>query len=98
MADSNKKRYPKLYREEFELARTTLSQRAGALEWSRADYEAFTYVEPGVRLVFYPHRTSAGNYHIRIRDGNSKDAALADRLMRELDKAAGYNRTFSRKT
>lgn len=97
MADSNKKQYPKLYREEFELARTTLATRKGTLEWSSADYEAFIYMEPGVRLVFYPHRTSAGNYHIRIRSSNSKDAALADRLMRELDQAAGYCCTFSRK-
>ena len=95
--DSNKKHYRKLYQEEFDLAAKTLSGRNGALTWSTADYVAFVWWEPTVCLVFYPHKTSAGNYHIRVRDQSSYDKVLALKLMVLLDKAGGYNRTFTSK-
>lgn len=95
--DINKPRYRKLYREEFDLAAKALAGRNGALDWSTADYVAFVWTEPAVCLVFYPHKTSAGNHHIRVRDQGSRDKALARELMRRLDEAAGYNRTFTQK-
>lgn len=96
--DENKKRYKKMFRDEFELALSVLSGRNGRLEWSEADYIAFTWKEPAICIVFYPHKTSAGNYHIRVRDQGSRDKALVLRVMDELEKAAGYNCTFTRKT
>lgn len=93
--DLNKRRYRKLYRPEFEVAREVLSGRKGTLEWSPHDYEAFTWVENDVRLVFYPHRTSAWNYHLRVRDGGSKSKVMADLIMRLLDDSVS-GCTFSR--
>ncbi|NIX57647.1 MAG: hypothetical protein GWN14_17420 [candidate division Zixibacteria bacterium] len=81
----------------FSLAREILSNRTGVLEESPHDYQCFTYTEPGVKLVFYPHRTSAWNYHIRVRDQGSKDKQKATRLMDKLDEESGNNCTFSRK-
>ena len=34
-----------------------------------ANYELFHAVVDGVRMIFYPHKTSAGNYHVRVRNG-----------------------------
>ena len=45
----------------------------------------------GVRLVVYPHRTSAWNYHLRIRDEGSKNPSLALDLSDKFDAAAGVN-------
>ena len=67
------------------------------LYWSRYNFEAFRYYDTSVLLIFYRHRTSARNYHVRVRDGGSKDRERADQLMAELDKAAGFNCTFTRK-
>lgn len=84
------------FAKDFEIALKTVPCAAG-LFWSKHDYEAFRYCEQNVTLIFYPHRTTARNYHLRVRDGGSKDQARAIRLMDELDKAAGYNCTFRRK-
>lgn len=94
--DLNKPRYRKLYRREFDIAQKALAARKGTLEWSPHDYEAFVWVEDGARIVFYPHRTSAGNYHLRVRDGGSKDKALADHVMKLLDDAVPHDCTFTR--
>lgn len=67
------------------------------LEWSKHEYQAFVFKSENVSLVFYPHKTSAGHYHIRVRDQGSKNKAEAKRLMWELDEAAGFNCTFSKK-
>jgi hypothetical protein len=54
---------------EFEKAKTRLAPLGGVVRPGVHDYEAFIYEGPGVRLIFYPHRTSANNYHIRVRTG-----------------------------
>lgn len=95
MKDPLKSRYRKMYQGEFEIAQKGLSGRIGTLEWSPHEYEAFIWSEDGARVVFYPHRTSAGNYHLRVRDAGSKDKALADRIMQLLDDAVS-GCTFSR--
>jgi hypothetical protein len=58
-----------MFRREFEAARDRLASLGGSVEPGVNDYEAFTYSAPGVRLIFYPHKTSAGNHHIRVRAG-----------------------------
>lgn len=55
------------FRREFETAKARLATLGGDVLPGEHDYEAFTYSAPGIRLIFYPHRTSAGNYHIRVR-------------------------------
>jgi hypothetical protein len=65
------------------------------LQLTDADYQVAKLVGRGVRLVLYPHKTSAGHHHLRVRDENSSDKALAQKLMALLDYAAGFNCTFS---
>lgn len=55
------------FQREFETAKVRLAPLGGDVLPGEHDYEAFTYSAPGIRLIFYPHRTSAGNYHIRVR-------------------------------
>ena len=82
---------------EFSLAKETLWGEPGRLEIATDQYVAFRYIEPNLRLVFYPHKTSAGNYHLRIRYEGCKDNLRADLLAKRLDDAAGFNCTFQRK-
>lgn len=74
-----------------------LKNEGGVLEDSPHDYQCFTYREDRVCLVFYPHRTSAWNYHTRVRDQGSKDKARADALMKKLDDGDRLWRSFPRK-
>lgn len=97
MADHRHSQYKRLYKHEFEFARAHLAADGGTVEWSPHDFEAFTYKAPGVSLVFYPHKTTANNRHIRVRDNGSKDKTRAAELMTSLWAAHGYECTFSRK-
>ena len=63
----------KLFKAEFETAKKRLAPLGGTVSPGIHDYEAFIYEGDGVRLIFYPHRTSASNYHIRIRTGGKCD-------------------------
>jgi hypothetical protein len=79
-----------------------------AVERSSADYEIAKVKGDGVSLVIYPHRTTAGNHHARVRDNGSKNKLQADRVMVALDTGAGlpekeadrirFSCTFSAKT
>ena len=95
MSDPNAGKYHRLFKDEFKQAEEILAGRGGKVEWSTNDYQAFTYREPGVCLVFYPHKTSAGNYHVRVRNQGSKEAPLAKRLMRELYVQSGHSCSFT---
>lgn len=61
---------------------------------SKADYQVAKIKTDGVCIVIYPHKTSAYNYHLRLRNEGSKDIDKAYRIMSELDAAAGFNSTF----
>jgi len=52
---------------DMRLAMESLKDEGGEFISRDADYEIAWYVEDGLRVIFYPHRTSASNYHIRIR-------------------------------
>jgi hypothetical protein len=94
--DRNKKHYQKWYKDEFRQAEEFFADKGGVVEWSTHDYQAFTYKqEDKISLVFYPHKTTAGNHHIRVRDQGSKDKSLAKTLMHDLSKTTGTC-TFSR--
>jgi hypothetical protein len=82
MRAPEQKEYKKLYFPEFERAQNfLLPLYGGIISWSNADYEAFQYTNDGIRLIFYPHKTSAGNYHIRVRDGGSKNKVRAQAII-----------------
>lgn len=87
----------KAIQEAFDLAHDILDDEVGELSESPHDYQCFTFVGPGISLVFYPHRTSAGNYHIRVRDQRSGNVEKAIYLMKLLNEKAGSNCTFSHK-
>lgn len=78
------------------------------VERSDADYEIAKVKGPGVALVIYQHRTTARNYHARVRNNGSKDAVRAADVMAALESGRGlpaeeaqrvcYSCTFSSKT
>ena len=68
------------------------------VERSEHAYEVWRINGEGVSLIVYPHRTSAGHYHLRIRNNGSQDKGRARALLESLDNAAGYNCTFHCKT
>jgi hypothetical protein len=76
MADPMRGKYTQksAFKREFETARARLAPLGGTVDHGEHDYEAFTYTAPGVRLIFYPHKTSAGNQHIRVRAGGKCEA------------------------
>lgn len=95
--DKNKGKYQNIYGKEFALAKFALKNDDGRLEWANADYQAFTYKSDEVTLIFYPHKTTANNYHIRVRSQNSRSAEKANDLMAMLDKSQSWNCTFTYK-
>lgn len=100
MKDPNRGKYKKLYSDDFKRAEDyLLPLYNGALTWSNADYQAFQYQTEGVKIIFYPHKTSSGNYHIRVRDGGSKDKIRAQAIMdvMQFDNVSNHTCTFSQK-
>jgi hypothetical protein len=77
------KRY---FKAEFEDAGRRLAHLGGKLEPGVHDYQAFTFTMPGLRLVFYPHKTSASNYHIRVRAEGKADQELLAQAIQALKK------------
>jgi hypothetical protein len=77
------KRY---FKAEFEDAGRRLAHLGGKLEPGVHDYQAFTFTMPGLRLVFYPHKTSASNYHIRVRTEGKADQELLEKAIQALRK------------
>lgn len=51
----------------------------------------------GICLVIYLHKTSADNYHYRVRDENSKRPSLALEIATKMDTETGLNCTFQMK-
>lgn len=64
------------FKTEYEDAGRRLAHLGGKLEPGVHDYQAFTFTMPGLRLVFYPHKTSASNKHIRVRAEGKPDSEL----------------------
>ena len=90
--------YKTAFKEEFKRAKDFLFPRyMGELTWSYADYQAFIYKTDGVRLIFYPHTTSARNQHIRVRDGGSKNKIRAQAIMDVIQFDLATDCTFTQK-
>ena len=70
----------------FADAQTLVEPLGCRCEWAKpaAIWEAFHVIGTGVRLVVYPHRTTAGNRHLRVRNSSSADAAKAREVMRAM--------------
>lgn len=98
MRDPAAGKYQNWYTPEFKMATKILRPYNGNLEWSTNDYIAFTFASDDLKLIFYPHKTSAGNRHIRVRDGGCRSAEDFARAAASLDKGSGFNCTFSVRT
>src|SRR5579872_112764 len=77
------------YKQEFDWATTICAPLGCTVERSAAMFELAKVKGEGVSLVLYPHRTSAGHYHIRVRNNGSKNAAAAECVMAALDSGQG---------
>lgn len=75
--------------DEFGWATEICSLLGCTVERSQARYEIAKVKGEGVSLVIYPHKTTAGNHHARVRDNGSKSPEIASRVMIALDKGEG---------
>lgn len=73
-ADASKDR--KAWKSVHAAALKRLAAFGGALAWSDVQHEVMRWVHADLVLIFYPHRTSAGNYHVRVRAGRCNDRKL----------------------
>lgn len=60
-------------------------------------YQLAKITGTGFCIIAYPHKTSAGNYHIRLRDQGSKDKQAYKDAVGDLYAQAGNNCTFQPK-
>jgi len=75
----------KQYKNDFREAQELLFFMPGKLKWSKHDYQLFTFTNPYVCLVFYPHTNSNLNTRVRVRNQGSKNAGMAYTLLKYLD-------------
>jgi hypothetical protein len=67
VGDVSKQR--KLWADMKQTAEKRLAGLGGKLMDSPHDYEIARWMHPDLTLIFYPHKTSANNYHARVRAG-----------------------------
>ena len=82
--DPDRGNYQRLFADDFERASELLAEVCdgkGYLHWLNHDWQAFCYREPGVCLVFYPHKSPSGTRRIRVRNEQSEDKARARELI-----------------
>lgn len=73
-----KRRYSKVMR----VAMDRMQFHRSHFLWVDTAWQLFKFKCDGVCLVFYPHKSTAGNRHVRVRDENSTNRGLAETLMR----------------
>jgi hypothetical protein len=61
------------------------------------NYILFKIQGKDFRVVAYPHKTSAGNRHVRVRNEGSKNIKEAERIMDKLYELSGNNCRYQRK-
>lgn len=81
-----------------QLLRTVANAHECSVAISRHQYEIWRVDSGKVSLIVYPHRTSAGHYHLRVRNNGSKDKTKATEIMDRLDRDSGANCTFQCKS
>lgn len=86
-----KQRKPKAFpwQNEVDLAVAICTPFGCVVERSPHDYEIATVRGDGVQLVIYPHRTTAGHHHARVRDNGSKDKIAARTVMLAMNNGTG---------
>lgn len=66
----------KAWRNVMDAASARLKELGGELIWSPHQYEVARWNHPGCVLILYSHKTSAGNYHVRVRAGKVTDRGI----------------------
>jgi hypothetical protein len=66
----------KQWKAEWDSADQRLKGLGGRLDWSPVAYEIMRWVHPDLTLIFYAHRTTAGNHHARVRAGRCTNRDL----------------------
>lgn len=84
-------------KEQMALAEKIALENNCSIEPGADQYQTAKIVGDGVKLVIYPHKSTAGNYHLRIRDENSKDPVKALAIANALDVDSGFSCTFQMK-
>lgn len=79
------------------IARRVAERFGGEIEDVTHAHQIMKYRAPGVVLVFYPHKTTARHYHVRIRDEHSKDKEAAQNMLAIFSASAGFSCTFTHK-
>jgi len=70
------------------------------VEWRNPDapqYQLAKIDGVGFSMIAYPHKTSTGNHHIRLRDNGSKDKQAYRHAVEEFYIEAGNNCSFQTK-
>lgn len=80
---------PLPWQEEVDYATAICAPLGCTVERSSHDYEVATVRGDGVQLVIYPHKTTAGHHHARVRDNGSKDKPAARRVMLAMQSGEG---------
>jgi hypothetical protein len=94
MRDPKAGKYQVEYFREFIVAERILKPYPGRLEWATDDYVAFRYRDERACIVFYPRKSTTGNWHLRVRSQGSAEPQYARDIMIRLDVGAGHNPTF----
>ena len=76
-------------RSELPTARKILKDENVIFEEVFRNYILFKIKSEGVCIVAYPHKTSAGNRHVRIRNENSSNKEELMRIMEKLRDESG---------
>lgn len=85
-----------VWADEISLALSFSEANGFALQLSSAPYEVAVLSGDDFRLLIYPHTTKGTrNQHLRVRDHGSKNKRRAQAVIAVLDRAAGFNCTFS---
>lgn len=92
---ASRKKNPLPYAEEIGWAETICAPFGCVVARSLHQFEVATVKGEDVRLVIYPHRSTAGHYHLRVRDNGSKNKARAAGVMRAMDRGEGLPPTES---
>lgn len=85
------------WQEELDLAKKLLSEIKGEFQVVDKNYIAFRFKADAWAIVAYPHRTSAGHHHLRIRLENAKtpgariDAAKAMWRLAHAENSCTFN-------
>lgn len=82
---------------EIHSARIILSDEDVQFQEINKNYILFKIIGNDFKIVAYPHKTSAGNRHVRVRDENSKNKKESLRIMKKLYDLSGNNCRYQSK-